>query len=424
MAAPDLRGQLALAEKAEDIYSQIEIIRRILDKEPGDAELQEDLVRLWMQISDYDMAEAALRDWKGAPEPLKAEIAAEILYNRDEKTAEAVALLEAYRVKDPADMAIIRLLARYLDALGDRQKLITLLDTAPGVSDEADLLLNRAGTKRAVGNFEGALADFALVEQADAEVAQPARPSYERLKAALPQIQTANARVEKSPDDFAALVTRAQLLSYINAQPELIRADLERAWKSTPQSAAVRILYARTALSPLKARTELSVDTSKEPTPDSIAKLLKLDEALARDPKDAAALAARCFELNDTPAQYAMALADADAALAIDPANTNALVEKIYACIKLGKVPDAASTLIALEKTNPAPSRLAHACGYLAEGEMALFRFEAALDYANRGIKAQPSVSLYRTRAAILNRLGRLSESNADLASAKKLEKK
>lgn len=424
-AAATLREQLALAEKAEDTHSQIELLRRILDKDPSDAGLREQLVRLWLQIEDYDMAEVSLREWKEAPASLQAEVGAEILCKRDEKTAEAIALLEAHRASDPADMVIIRQLARYYGTTGENQKLAELLDTAPGVSGQADLLLTRAGTKRALGNFEAALADFALVEQASEETARDARPSYERLKAALPAIQAANARVAKNPGDFAALVARAQLLGYIGAQNALIRADAERAWKAAPHSAAARLLYARVALTPLKARQEFSVDLSaKEPPPENVARLLKLDEALAANPRDAASLAKRSFELNDAPAQYALAILDADAALAIDPANTSALVEKIYALVKLGKVPEAAATLLLLEKNKPSADRLGHACQYLAEGEMAAFRFQAALDYANRGLQAKPTASLYQTRATILNRLGRLAESNADLASAKKLQKK
>jgi len=425
VSASTLREQLALAEKAEDTYSEIELTRRILDKEPSDAELQEHLLRLWLKVEDYDLAEAALKAWKGAPDNLLAEIGAEILYRRDEKSAEAVALLEAYRLKNPADLVITRQLAGFLGALGEQEKLVALLDTAPGVSDQADLLLTRAGTKRVLGNFEGALADFALVEKLDAEAATPERPTYERVQSVLPKLQEAGARLAKNPGDVAALIARAQLLSYIGAQNALIRADAERAWQAAPQSIAARIVYARAALTAAQAKAELSVDANAaSPTPESIDRLLQLDAMLAANPKDSAALAARSFELNDKPAQYALALLDADAALAVDPANTTAFVEKIYAQVKLNKVADGAATLLAMEKTNPKPERLAQACQYLAEGELAAFRFEAALDFANRGLKAAPSAGLYKTRATILNRLGRLAESNADLASAKKLEKK
>ena len=42
-----LREQLALAEEANDTHARIEIIRRILDKEPDDA-LSGPLVNLWL----------------------------------------------------------------------------------------------------------------------------------------------------------------------------------------------------------------------------------------------------------------------------------------------------------------------------------------------------------------------------------------
>jgi hypothetical protein len=424
-SAATLVEQLALAEKAEDTHSQIEILRRILVREPLNGELQEQLIRLWLKIEDYDMAEATLQAWKGAPSSLRAEVGAEVLYHRDEKPDEAVALLEAHHRKDADNLVITRQLARFLGAQHAHQKLVDLLDAAPGVSDEADLLLARATAKRAIGNFEGALADFALVETLDTEAATPDRPTYDRLKEAMPKLQELAAQLAKNPDDVNALVARAQLLTSIGAQNALIRADAERAWKAAPHSAAARIVYARASLTPAKAKADLSVNTSvASPPAESLERLLKLDAMLAAHPGDAPLLAARSFELNDKPAQYALALRDADAALAADPANTTALVEKIYALVKLNKLPEAAAALLVLENAKPKPERLAHACQYLAQGEMEAFRFDAALDFANRGLQAAPSASLYKTRATILNRLGRLAESNADLASAKKLEKK
>lgn len=419
------REQLALAEKAADTHSQIELLRRILDQEPSDARLRERLVRLWLEVEDYDRAEAALREWKDAPGGVRAEVGAKILVHRDDKPAEAIALLEAYRTQDPADPVIIRQLAGSYGAAGENRKLVQLLETASGVSADPELVLLRAGAKRTLGDFDGALADFALVEAGDAESVKAARPAYERLKSALPALREANARVGQSPDDFAALITRAQLLAYVGAPNSLIRADAERAWKAAPQSAAARLLYARVALNTQRARKDLSVDLSAdEPPPESMARLLRLDETLTANPRDAAALAARSYELNDKPAQYALALLDADAALAVDPASPAAQVEKIYALVKLGKVSEAAGVMRNLEKSNPRPEILARAFLYLADGEMAAFRFDAALAYANRGLKAAPSATLYQTRATILNRLGRLAESQADLASAKKFQKK
>jgi len=424
-APAGLSEQLVLAEKAGDIHAQIEILRRILDKEPLNSRLQEQVIRLWMQVEDHDMAEAALRGWKGAPERLRAEIGAEILFARDDRPDDAIALLEAYHSKNPTDLTATRQLARYLETTGRYRKLVTLLDAAPGVTDEADLLLVRARARRAEGDFEGALRDFGLAEKRDASVAQAERPVYERLQSLLPRLQSVGARLKENPEDVPALLTRAVLLSSLNAPAPLVAADVEKAWRAAPESMAARILYARFTLSADRAKKDLSVDVKAPlPPPETIESLLRLDGALAARPGDPTLLAARSFELNDKPRQHALALRDAEAALAADPANANALVEKIYALVKLGRTPEAAATLGILEKSHPKPARLAHACQYLAEGEMAELRFDAALEFANRGLKAAPTPGLYKTRATILNRLGRLAESQADLASAKKLEKK
>jgi hypothetical protein len=49
---PSLRDQLALAEKDDDTNAQIELIRRILDTEPGDDELRGRLTELWISVED------------------------------------------------------------------------------------------------------------------------------------------------------------------------------------------------------------------------------------------------------------------------------------------------------------------------------------------------------------------------------------
>lgn len=419
------REQLTLAAEAEDTYSQIELLRRILDNEPDDASLQEQLIRLWLQVGDPTMAETAVQAWKNAPAGFQTEIAAEVLFHRDKKPAEAIALLKAFHEKNPAEEPLTRQLVRFLTAQEEHHQIVALLETAPDISRQADLLLARARAKRATGDFAGALADFARVEAADREVALPEKPSFERLQAALPSLQDAAARVAKNPDDFAALVDRAFLLQSVGAQGALVRADLEQAWKAAPESSAARILYARSALAPDRVRAELQVDTrAKEPPRESIQRLLHLDQALVKNPRDAAALAQRAAELNSLPAQYELAIRDADAALAVQPGQATALIEKIFAQIKLGRTEGAAATVLVLEKSHPPPGDLADAYRLLAEGEMAASRLVPALEFATKGLKAQPSAALYRTRAAILLRLDRIAESNADLASAKKLGKK
>ena len=413
-----LREQLALADEANDTHARIEIIRRILETESDD-ELSGQLVNLWLSVSDYDMAESALKDWKTAPPGFQAGVTAEILYNRDEKPGEAIALLAAYHGKDAADLDITRQLARFYGAQGEQRKVAALLASAPGVSGDAPLLLQRARAKRALADFDGALADFALAEKVDAKETESSKPSYERLQAALPQIKSATTRLEKNPKDYEALVARAYWYLASEA-PDLARTDAETAYNLAPQSVAAAWLYARSAYSRQRALEEFSVDLDKgDPTPEVLGKLVKYDALLAAKPRDAAALIARSFQLSEA-SQFLLALKDAEAALAVSPSSADAHVEKIYALIKLGRRSDAAAVLPALEAAKPPAATLARASGYLADAELNAGNLDLALDYATKALKAQSSANLYKVRAAIFQRLGRVAEANDDLAKAKK----
>ncbi len=417
-----LREQLALADDAGDTHAKIELIRRILDQGPDEA-LSEQLVNLWLSISDYDMAERALKDWKNAPPGFQTGVTAEILYNRDEKPDEAIALLVGYHAKDAADLAITRQLARYYGATHQQQKLAALLTEAPGVSGDAALLLTRAKAKRSLSDFDGALTDFALAEKVDAKEAESSKASYERLQAALPLIKTATTRLQNNPQDYEALVARAYWYLAIEAA-DLGRKDAEAAHKLAPQSVAAALLYARAAYSPLRAMGDFSVDLSKgDPSPENLARLVKYDAILLADPHNTAALLARSHALSEAT-QFHLALKDAEAALALSPANSDAHLEKIFVLLQLGRRTEAASILLAMESAKPSVAALARAYGSLAEAEFSASNLDLALGYANKALKSQPSANLYKTRAAILQRLGRVAEANEDLASAKKLGKK
>lgn len=418
------REQLALAEEAGDTYARIELIRRILEKDPDDA-LSEELVNLWLSVSDYDMAEAALKDWKNAPGGFQARVQAEVLYSRDEKRDDAIALLERYHGRDASDLEVARQLARYYADLREQGKIVQLLSGLPDISGDAPLLLARASAKRSLSDFDGALADFAQAEKADAAAANNVRASYDRIKNALPFIKASSDALVKNPDDFSARVNRAYWHLAADADRDLVREDAEAAHKLAPQSVAAILLYTRAACASKPALDEFSVDLGKpDLSPESLGKLLKLDQLIEKTPGDSAALTARAFLLNDSPAQYRLALKDAETALASEPTNSAARLEKIFAQLQLGQPSAAAAEVLVMEKTSAPPARLAKAYGYLADADLKAYRLESALDYATKALKASPSAQSYQTRAAILQRLGRVSEAQADLEGAKKLGKK
>jgi tetratricopeptide (TPR) repeat protein len=426
-----LRDQLALAEKDEDTHAQIELIRRILDEEPNDDELREQLADLWLSVEDYDMAESTIEEWTDAPEPLRVRILATVLFARDQKKEEAVALLEGYLAGHPDDLEITRQLADYLGKMSKDQKVVDLLSEAPGVQDDADLLVSRAMARRKLQDFLGALKDFAAADRLDLENESVVRnrPSFERLQAALAGIDAASAILADKPDDLSALLSRAYwyLSTGVASGPAL--EDTDAARRIDSKSIAALILFAEASnqagrLSARDAVDKFEVDISRQlPALQVLDRLRQYDIQLAKNPKDISALLARSRELGDNAQQYRLAMRDAEAVLAIDPASVKARGEKISVLVKLERFDDALAELRALEAANPPPEALAGSLSALVEAATAASQLDAALEYANRAIKAKPEARYFKQRAAVLQRLERFADAEADLSYAQQLEK-
>ncbi len=287
-AGASLRDQLALAEKDEDTYAQIELIRRILDKEPGDDALRERLANLWLSVEDFDMAASTVHDWKAAPEALSVRVLATVLFVRDGKKAEAVNMLEAFVAGHPENIEMTRQLAGYLDGIGEQRRIVDLLSRTPGVEKDAGLLVSRALARRKLRDFAGALQDFEAANRADPEDETVAnnRPAFDRLRTALAGINAANAVLAEKPGDAAALVSRAYWYLSTGFANGPAFEDAEAARRIDPKSIAALILLAEASsrtgrLSADDAREKFAVDVSK-PVPT----LIVLDRLVATRSSD------------------------------------------------------------------------------------------------------------------------------------------
>ena len=426
-----LRDQFALAKKDEDTHAQIELIRRILDGEPDDVELRERLAGLWLSVEDYDMAESTVREWTEAPESVRARVLGTVLFVRDQKKEEAVALLEGYLAGHPDDLEITRQLAGYLDEMGENQKAVDLLNKAPGVEEDAGLLVSRALARRKLQDFASALKDFAAAERLDSEDESVVRnrPSFERLRAALTGIDAASAILAGKPDDLSARLSRAYwyLSTGVASGPALEDAEAARRIDSSSVVALLLFAEASNQVGRFSARDALDkfqVDVSRPvPALQVLDRLSGYDGQLAKNPKDISALLARGRELGNNAQQYRLAIRDAEAVLAIDPGSAKARAEKIFALVKLQRVDDAAAELRVLEASKPPREVLAGSLSALVEAATGASQLEAALEYANRAIKAKPEAQYYKQRAAILQRLERFADAQADLSHSQQLEK-
>jgi tetratricopeptide (TPR) repeat protein len=429
-AGLSLREQLALAEKDEDTYAQIELIRRILEKEPRDAALRGRLADLWLSVDDLEMAASIVRDWRQAPAALRAKVLAAVLFVREGKKTEAVALLERYLTEHPEDLEMTRRLAGYLEKMGEQKKAVDLLGKAPGVETDAGLLVTRALARRNLQDFTGALRDFEAADRANPENEKVVsnRPSFDRLRTAVAGIRAASNVLAEQPGDSAALISRAYWYLSTGVANDAAFNDAEAARSATPNSVAALILFAeasnRTGRLPAKdAGEKLGVDVSKAiPTLTVLDNLWRQDRQILKDPKDLSALLRRSVELRENAQQWLLALRDAQSALSLDPLSAAARAAKISALAKLGKIEEAIAELKIAESAKPGPEALAESLSGLADAVMNTSQLELALAFSDRAIAAKPQARFYRQRAAILQRLERYGDSQEDLARAQQLE--
>ncbi len=428
LAASPLRDQLDLAAKDSDPLAQIEIIRRLIESGDKDPALREQLLILWIGEGDFDMAQRTLDGWKDAPAPVRAYGEATLLADRDNKPAEAFALLARYLKSDPSQLPLTSQAAGYLLRSGDTAMLAEFLGASAVTNKDASLLIARAKARRAIGEFAAAVADF---EAASALAPSEAvivsnRPAFERLQIAADALGPIDAALGKNRADWQALAGRAYWLLFGEASA-IVPAGAAAA--ACPQSVTARILLARARVSSgqltsIQASKELGVSTVGSLPPwETIERLLRCDAAVVAKPDSAAALAARAFVLNDAPEQYALGLINADAALEIDPKNTDARAERIYALVKTGSFEAAVNDLPEFEASKPPPKKLAVVFGYVADAAFQLGRLQDSLVVINRALVLQQFPNFYRQRAAIYQRLGRAEDAQLDINMAQRLSR-
>jgi tetratricopeptide (TPR) repeat protein len=427
-AAPaDLGSQLEMARADEQQASQIEIIRRILEVDQENDVLRSELIDLWFAVSDYDMAEKTLNDWKAAPAETSALTTARILVERDKKPEAGITLLEAFLLSNNDSLPATEALTGLLWKESKNQRLVEFLQKSPLTVSQPGLLIRRAQAHRDLGHFAPALADAAAAKTLDPEDALVVATlaSFERLDAAAPHLSNALVLLRDSPTDLQALMSSAYWKQYAGLPQATIHKDAEVAVLAHPESAAAKIFLARTSgLSAEAALSQYSVSLAvPEMDENAVSALVALDGALAGSPDQAQALTRRAAFLNATALQCELALKDADAALLLEPGAHQALLEQMTALIRLGKTNAAAAALNSLEAAKPSKDIMATALRTFAEAEFAAGENASALETVNRSLKFQRTAAALKLRAAIHLRLGLANEAKADLDMAATLEK-
>ena len=424
-AADDLPLQIQMAHTDHDAPAEIELIRRWLDNHPDDAKARRQLVSLWLDISDYVMAEAALADWKN-PEPgFEARTKARIALQRDEDIELALNILRERVKAKPSDRETRLLLAAFLARDGYRPEQLRVLDKLISDMPAADLLLDRALARRLLDDPARAVADARKAASLDpgSERIKNALPEFDRLAKALGEI----ARIEKGlkgEPASASLLFERSLWELYASIPTKAYVDVEAGLKIMPESVIGKIFRARAMVAlgqiePAKALRDLNIDVSKPlETPEIFQGIFSADKMIAKDSKNPTAYVTRSFHLNHA-GQFLLATADCRSALDVDPSNLDALNNATFASCKLGNLPAATAYAQKLESRNPPPDTLARVLGFLADTAFQRSNYSLAIEYADRSLAAKSAPATWKLKAAALTRLGRTPEAEAALKAAK-----
>jgi tetratricopeptide (TPR) repeat protein len=429
VAAPNvakLREQLQLATTDDDTLSRIELLRRLLDAEPGDTASHRLLVELWLKVADYDMAESTLKTWPDAPAGFAALARSEILLKRDKDAAGAVRVLRDYLATAPKDADAWNALADALLTTDDAKGQLEALDALITLQPDSKRLIQRAQAKFRLGDYTGAIADAKAAQalSPNSDFVKSNLPQFERLAEALQMLQPLDAAIQKDPKDFAKLLERGWWRRYGGMNTQSL-ADADAALAIIPDSVMARLARerARYMLDEVKADDVLrdeQIDVKKAHSLEAVQTMAAADLALAKNAKDVEALRKRAFALNDAE-QFLLAKRDAEAALDIDPKAVPVALEALYATEMLGQ--DPAALYRRIEQMQPTKPQLGAAAGYLAEFYLRGSNLPLALEFADRSLALREDARILRVKAAALQRLNRGDEAKAAMRRADTLEK-
>jgi tetratricopeptide (TPR) repeat protein len=252
-------------------------------------------------------------------------------------------------------------------------------------------------------------------------------PEFERLQKFVPQIKALDAQIAKSPNDPAVaelLLERARVF-VLAGRPLLAIDDAERAFKLQPGSMKARIELAEALLDAGQTEdaAKLEVDQylrrgeDKHVSDDALRELGRLDARLSANPKDADALIARANILRGLR-QFTLALADANAALAINDKSAAAHFEAAQDLDGLDRNKEALSQARIATELDPHDSKMWFFRGVL---ERQRADFAQAVASQTRSIEISESLGALTEREQCQRRIGKTAEADADLQRIQQL---
>jgi tetratricopeptide (TPR) repeat protein len=439
-----LRSQLNAAQGANDKPAIIELTRRIVSIAPNDSETWDTLAQAQLENEDLDGLERTLEAWqkafKRAPAAIEDFRGGLCFKRKDYQCAEQHWLAFIASKPPRADVAIdydnlaelCAEQARWADHAAYRTKAIAAQDTATRRVLRAVALLR-------LHKWDAAYADMAKANKMDATNPQVKEwlPEFERLQKFLPRIKALDAQIAKSQNNPAVaglLLERARSL-VLAGRPLLAIDDAERAFKLQPGSMRARIQLGEALLDSgnPEGAAKLEIDRYLRREEDRLAaaspsrgghvsdealqELGKLDALLLANQKDADALVARAKILRELR-QFTLALADANAALAINDKSAAAHFEAAQDLNGLDRQKEALSHARIATELDPRDSNMWFFRGVL---ERQRADFAGAVASQTRSIEISESLVALSEREQCERRIGKTPEADADLRRIQQL---
>ncbi|HEY5766598.1 MAG TPA: hypothetical protein VIS53_02055 [Candidatus Udaeobacter sp.] len=426
-----LRGQLKKAQHAEDKPAIIELGRRIVAIAPNDAGTWDTLAQTQVESEDLDGLERTLDQWQKAsrrPPAAVEDFRAGLCFKRKDYQCAEQHWLAFIATKPPrTDIATdYDNLAELCAAQSRWADHAAYLTKAIAAQDTAARRVRRAVAFLRLHNWDAAYGDMAKANKMDATNPEVKvwLPEFERLQKFLPQIKPLDAQIAKSPDDVALLLERARVL-ILAGRPLLAIDDAERAFKLQPTSMRARIELAEALLDAGQPENaaKLEVDRylrrgeDKHVSDEALRELGTLDTRLSANPNDADALIARARILRDLR-QFTLALADANAALAINDKSAAAHFEAAQDLDGLDRQKEALLHARIATELDPHNSNI-----WLFRGVLERQRadFAGAVASQTHSIQISESLAALSEREQCQRRIGKTAEADADLRRIQQL---
>jgi tetratricopeptide (TPR) repeat protein len=425
---PVLRKQLQAAEDASDNSAIVELSRRIVDADPNDSQTWETLATKQLELDDLDRCAATLEAWQTRVHPRPKEIDDTrgdlAMARKDSRSAEHYWRL--YVAADPKATDTLVKLAKLSESAEHWREAVDWRTRALAQSKTATGLIARANDYLELRAWDKAFAD---VDQANAidpsdEAVKDALPRFELLRKFVPSIKILDAQIAKSPAAPLLWLDRARLFTLGN-QPKLALQDSLHAMNLAPTMIRARI-QAGEALLDLGRRDEaanlgvsynLKRDKANHVPDEALRALGAADSLVLKNADQAEPFVTRAKALRQIN-QYALALADAQVAIKLDPGSASANFQAAHALESLGRMREAITQAESATLLNPGDPVSWYYRGLL-EAQRA--NFAAAIQCQSRSLAIRESSVALLEREKCERRIGRIADAELDAQRRKQL---